>query len=95
MEIRSSEYFDQWFDSLIDRTTRVRVVFAIEKVKLGNFGNTKILRAGLYEIKIDFGPGYRIYYCRQGEAIIILLSGGNKSSQRNDIDKALKLKERI
>ena len=55
----------------------------------------KILRAGLYEIKIDFGPGYRIYYCTQGEAIVILLVGGDMSSQRRNIDKALELMERI
>lgn len=95
MEIRTTEYFERWFGSLIDRTTRARVVFAIEKIKLDNFGNTKHLTEGLFEIKVNFGPGYRIYYCRKGEAIIILLIGGDKSSQRKDIDKALELMERI
>ncbi|HSN93892.1 MAG TPA: type II toxin-antitoxin system RelE/ParE family toxin [Anaerolineaceae bacterium] len=95
MEIRTTEHFEQWFAALMDRTTRARLVFAIEKLKLGNFGNTKHLTAGLFEIRANFGPGYRIYYCRQGETIIILLVGGDKSSQRRDIDKALELMERI
>ena len=95
MEIRTTELFERWFASLMDRTTRARLVFAIEKLKLGNFGNTKLLTEGLFEIRVNFGPGYRIYYCRQGETIIILLVGGDKSSQRRDIDKARELMERI
>ena len=95
MEIRTAECFERWFGSLVDRTTRARIIFAIEKIKLGNFGNTKHLTEGLFEIKVNFGPGYRLYYCNQGETIIILLVGGDKSSQRRDIDKALELMERI
>lgn len=95
MEIRTTGHFDHWFASLIDRTTRARLVFAIEKIKLGNFGNTKHLAEGLFEIKVSFGPGYRLYFCREGESIIILLAGGDKSSQRRDIAKAQELMERI
>lgn len=81
-------YFDEWFNSL-DAVTAARVDKYIRRLEAGNFGSAKVLQEGVSELKMDFGPGYRIYFGRDGKAIIILLGGGTKRRQSADIAAAI------
>ncbi len=80
--------FANWFDSL-DDVTADRVDDYIRRLGLGNFGSVKALQEGVYELKMDFGPGYRVYFGRDGKTIIILLGGGSKRRQSADIAAAI------
>jgi putative addiction module killer protein len=80
--------FAEWFDDL-DAVTAVRVDRYIRRLEAGNFGAAKPLRDGVFELRLDFGPGYRVYYGREGRTIIILLGGGSKRRQDADIAAAV------
>ena len=80
--------FGDWFNSL-DSVTAARVDRYIRRLEAGNFGSAKFLQAGVSELKIDFGPGYRVYFGRDGKTIIILLGGGSKRRQSADISAAI------
>jgi len=82
--------YEKWFNSLNSQVA-AKVAIAITRISQGNLSNVKGLRGGLHEYRIDFGPGYRIYLGRDGQRIIILLGGGTKKRQRQDIRSALKL----
>lgn len=83
------DVYQDWLDGIRDRTTRARIARRVDRIKDGNFGDHEPCRDGVYELKIDFGPGYRVYYSRVGETVVLLLAGGDKSSQNKDIDKAV------
>jgi putative addiction module killer protein len=95
IEIRQTETYRKWFGSLKDRNARARIDVRIRRISLGNFGDVKPVGEGVSEIRIDAGPGYRIYYTQIGITIIILLAGGDKSSQTKDIQKAQKLAQEL
>ena len=95
IEIRQTETYRKWFDSLKDRNARMRIDIRIRRISLGNFGDVKPVGEGVSEIKIDYGPGYRIYFVQKKNTIIILLSGGDKSTQSRDIQKAHELAQRV
>lgn len=95
IEIRQTETYKKWFDSLKDRNARMRIDIRIRRISLGNFGDVKIVGQGVSEIRVDYGPGYRIYYLRKKNTIIILLLGGDKSTQSKDIQKAHELAQRV
>ena len=80
--------FEQWLESFRDIRAKARIDNRLRRVRLGNLGDYKSLGAGVYELRIDYGPGYRIYFGQIGSTIIILLCGGDKSSQTQDIRKA-------
>jgi putative addiction module killer protein len=80
--------FADWFDSL-DPVTAARVDKYIRRLEAGNFGMAKALNEGIFELRLDFGPGYRVYYGRDGKTIIILLGGGSKRRQSSDIAAAI------
>ncbi len=80
--------FRTWMKSLKDKEIKARVRTRLTRVALGNLGDSKSLSSGLYEIRFTIGAGYRIYYCMDGEAIVILLCAGDKSSQTKDIERA-------
>jgi putative addiction module killer protein len=80
--------FAEWFDSL-DAATAARVDRYVRRLEAGNFGAAKALRDGVFELRLDFGPGYRVYYGRDGEKVIILLGGGSKRRQAADIAAAV------
>jgi len=82
--------FGEWIDGLRDRTARVRIRVRLDRVSLGNFGDTKALGGGLHELRIDHGPGYRVYFGQAGHRIILLLCGGTKQAQSRDIQQAQK-----
>lgn len=80
--------FDAWLRSLRDTIAKVRVAKRLDRLTLGNFGDCKPVGEGVWELRIDHGPGYRVYYARAGKNIVLLLMGGDKSSQQHDITKA-------
>ncbi len=80
--------FREWLDALRDRRARARIRVRLNRVRLGNFGDAKSVGGGVYELRVPYGPGYRVYFARTGGRIILLLCGGDKSSQRRDIAKA-------
>ena len=86
-----TEEFRTWLDSLKDRRARVRIDDRLARLANGNIGDTKSIGDGLQELRLHFGPGYRIYYIWKGGVLIILLNGGDKSSQARDIAKAKRL----
>jgi len=90
-EIRKTELFSIWLDELRDIKARARIQARIERLSLGNSGDVKPVGAGVSELRIDYGPGYRVYFKKVGQTIIILLVGGDKSSQNSDIKTALTL----
>jgi putative addiction module killer protein len=91
VEIRKTEEFIAWLDNLFDLTARAKIQARIKRLYEGNPGNIKSVGGKVFEMKIDFGPGYRIYYTKQGHRITILLLGGDKSTQDKDIKLAQRL----
>ena len=89
--IYTTETFDTWFESLTDKQTARRVQARIDRVEDGSFGDHKAVGAGVSEMRIHHGPGFRVYFTHQGFEIVILLAGGDKSSQIKDIATAQKL----
>jgi len=78
-----------WLARLEDRHARARIVARIDRLSLGNFGDSKHLREGVWELRIDWGPGYRVYYAMVGRACVLLLCGGDKRKQSSDIERAI------
>lgn len=91
IEIRKTEVFVEWLDSLSDIRARARVLVRIERFAAGNPGDVKPVSEGVSELRIDYGPGYRVYFKKRGRKLVILLAGGDKSTQTRDIKKALRL----
>ena len=91
VEIRQTEAYAQWFDGLRDRRARARIDVRIRRISLGNLGDVKPVGEGVSELRIDYGPGYRVYFTRQGSTLIVLLAGGDKRTQNRDIKTALDL----
>jgi putative addiction module killer protein len=91
IEIRKTDVFAHWLDGLRDFQARARVQARIERLAMGNAGDVKPVGEGVSELRISHGPGYRVYFTQRGRALIILLAGGDKSSQANDIKTALRL----
>ncbi len=83
--------FEDWYRRIKDGTTRDRIGARLRRVRTGNFGDCKPVGGEVYELRLDFGPGYRIYFTRVGETIVVLLAGGDKSTQQNDINRAIEL----
>jgi putative addiction module killer protein len=91
VEIRKTDVFAQWLDKIQDIRARARILVRIERLSAGNPGDAKPVGEGVSELRIDYGPGYRVYYRKQGRKVIILLAGGVKDSQAKDIKTALRL----
>lgn len=91
MEIRKTENFAKWIDGLRDIRARARVLARIQRLACGNPGDVKPVGEGVSEMRIDYGPGYRVYCKRQGKHLIVLLAGGDMRNQKRDIEKALRL----
>ena len=82
--------FKDWVSELADRMARARVLARVQRMAAGNFGDCKPLVGGVWELRIDHGPGYRVYYARSGNRLILLLIGGDKRRQQADIETAVK-----
>ena len=91
LEIRESGEFAAWLDDLRDVRGRARVLARIERLAAGNPGDVKPVGQGVSELRIDHGPGYRVYFVRKGKTVIVLLAGGDKATQAADIRTALRL----
>lgn len=91
VEIRKTDLFVQWLDRLTDIQARARVQARIERLAAGNPGDVEPVGEGVSELRINYGPGYRVYFKRRGRELIILLAGGDKSTQARDIKAALRL----
>lgn len=89
--IRKTEIFAKWIDSLNDIRARARIQARIERLAAGNPGDVKAVGEGVSELRIHYGPGYRVYYKKHGQKVVILLAGGDKSAQAKDIKTALRL----
>ena len=86
--LETTGQFDKWFRKIKDRSTKIKILARLNRVENGNFGDFKQLSPNLYELRLFFGPGFRIYYTIRNGRIVLLLAGGDKSSQENNIDKA-------
>jgi putative addiction module killer protein len=86
-----TEPFTTWITGLADRQARERILARLDRLEAGNFGDTRYLRGGVSELRVDWGPGYRVYFGRDGQAVILLLCGGDKRRQDADIEKAVEL----
>jgi putative addiction module killer protein len=95
VEIRKTEPFAKWIDGLEDIRARARILVRIERLAAGNPGDVKPVGEGVSELRIDYGPGYRVYYTQRGRSAVILLAGGEKRTQDKDIKAALRLAKNL
>ena len=89
--IRKTEVYAQWIDGLRDIRARARVQVRVERLAAGNAGDVRSVGEGVSEMRIDYGPGYRVYYTKHGREVVVLLAGGDKRTQATDIKTALRL----
>lgn len=88
IEVRQTDTFSNWFARLRDRNARARIDMRIKRVQMGNFGDAKSVGGGVCELRVDYGPGYRVYFIQRGPVVVILLCGGDKRTQASDIAAA-------
>lgn len=91
VEVLRSASFDRWLGKLKDRRAVARILVRIDRLALGNPGDVRSVGGGVSELKIDYGPGYRVYFAQRGQALVLLLCGGDKSTQSADIDTAQRI----
>jgi putative addiction module killer protein len=94
-DVRQTEVFADWLKSLSDRSAKARIEMRLRRAELGNLGDVKFVGGGVSEMRIDYGPGYRVYFVKRGTAIIVLLQGGDKASQSRDIERAKAMAKNI
>ena len=95
VEIRKTDNFARWINELRDIRARSRILVRIERLASGNPGDVKAIGEGVSELRINYGPGYRVYYKRRGQKVIVLLAGGDKRTQAKDIKTALRLAQNL
>ncbi|HSW03926.1 type II toxin-antitoxin system RelE/ParE family toxin [Aquabacterium sp.] len=91
MRIEKTDEYSRWLDALKDLTGRARILMRVDRLVHGNPGQHRNLSDGVSELKVDFGPGYRVYYSQRGDRLLLLLIGGDKASQQKDIAAAIRL----
>ncbi|MBO4438936.1 MAG: type II toxin-antitoxin system RelE/ParE family toxin [Spirochaetaceae bacterium] len=94
-KVLQTETYKKWFKKLRDNIAKQNIILRIERMKNGNFGNSKTVGDGVFELKIDIGKGYRVYFTNNGKEIVILLVGGDKSTQDEDIKTAKKMAKEL
>lgn len=95
LELRETTRFSEWLAALKDRQARVRVQERLLWLRFGNPGQHRVLRGGVCELKIDYGPGYRVYYAQRDDVLVILLCGGDKRTQQADIRAATRMAKEV
>jgi putative addiction module killer protein len=95
MEVRQTAVFTAWFGGLRNRRARDRILARIDRLSLGNPGDVKPVGQGVSEMRIDYGPGYRLYFTQRGKTLVILLCGGDKSTQASDIKQAIEIAQKV
>jgi putative addiction module killer protein len=88
VETRQTSDYARWFENLRDRQARARILARVRRLSLGNPGDVAPVGEGVWEMRIDYGPGYRVYFKRHGKTVVVLLAGGDKRTQQRDIEKA-------
>ena len=88
LEVRETAAYAEWFSNLRDRTARVRIDIRIRRLSLGNPGDVKPVGEGVSELRVDHGPGYRVYFVQKADVFVVLLAGGDKSTQDRDVRQA-------
>ncbi|MCK9418064.1 MAG: type II toxin-antitoxin system RelE/ParE family toxin [Nitrospirae bacterium] len=91
IEIRKTEVFERWLMGFRDQRAVARINTRLRRMMLGNPGDVSPLREGISELRIDYGPGYRVYFVHRGREVVILLAGGDKRTQTRDIEKAIEM----
>ena len=91
LRVRRTEVYANWLDSLRDVRARARILVRVERLAAGNPGDVRPVGEGVSELRVDYGPGYRVYFKRQGRTVVVLLAGGDKRTQNRDIGTALRL----
>jgi putative addiction module killer protein len=89
LEIRQTEEFERWLSRLRDTTARARILVRLRRLAFGNPGDVRPVGGGVSELRIDYGPGYRVYFVQRGEILIVVLCGGDKRTQQGDISRAI------
>jgi len=95
IEVRKTEIFTKWFEDLKDRKARARIQARIDRVEMGNFGDVSPVGEGVSELRIFYGPGYRVYFVQRNSVVVVLLSGGDKSSQQSNIARAKEIAKQL
>ena len=95
IEIRKTEIFTKWLEDLKDLRAKARILARIDRMEFGNFGDVSSVGEGISEMRIFYGPGYRVYFVQRGSEVVILLSGGDKSTQSKDITKAKEIARQL
>jgi len=95
IDVRQTDVFIAWFARLRDRDARSRITVRLRRLSLGNPGDVKPVGEGVSEIRVDYGPGYRIYFVRRGPGVVVLLCGGDKRTQDRDIARAIDLAQEL
>lgn len=91
LSVNDIDIYQRWIDTLRDRKAKLKIMTRVDRAGQGNFGVHRSVGGGVYELVIDYGPGYRVYYAQAGLEIVLLLGGGTKDLQQNDIDQAKEL----
>ncbi|NIA05002.1 MAG: type II toxin-antitoxin system RelE/ParE family toxin [Proteobacteria bacterium] len=94
-KLQSTKQYDKWFAKLKDSSARIRILARLSRVENGNFGDCKQINSGLFELRFFFGSGLRIYYTIQGGTIVLLIAGGDKSTQEVDIENAVSILQQL
>jgi putative addiction module killer protein len=89
--VRQTEEFANWLDGLKDKRTQVRIAARLRRIEAGNLGDWRPIEGKVAELRVDYGPGYRLYFTRMGMIVVVILTAGDKSTQKRDIRRALKL----
>lgn len=95
IEVRQTDIFANWFKKLRDRKAKARIQARIDRIEIGNFGDVASVGEGVSELRINYGPGYRVYFVQRGSIVVILLSGGDKGSQNVDIKRAKEISKQL
>ena len=89
--VEQTDAYRRWFKDLRDKQARARIRVRVRRLRAGHPGDAKPVGGGVIEMRVDYGPGYRVYYCRRGQSVVVLLAGGDKGSQARDIKRAIEL----
>ena len=95
IKVRETEEFSRWLHRLKNDNAAARILVRIRRAELGNLGDCRSVGGGVMEMRVDYGPGYRVYVARQGDSIVVLLCGGDKRTQQRDIKRAKELMEQL